>query len=311
MLFIDGFEQFRGIERPESYFRMASYIIDGSLAIGTGRKPSSSAIILQRSSLKREWRMTGSVFAFGAAVFFTERGGILSVKGDDDELVCWCDPVTGLVNLGNEVGYVNPLKSRWYYFEMVIDRTAGTASVYVNGKLDVTCPLPAGLQGSAVQTVRMNPYNIVANDFGNRVYDDFYMQDGGRLNPIQVTTRMPTGDRKREWGVAGAASHNGAVGVLPPDLLDRFIYTDINDAQDTFISGDLLPDQNPLISLGTITLLRKATVDPLSVEVNIDSQVQTLSNIGRDWTYRYSVMSSSGYDATSILGAEFGVRLKL
>lgn len=96
---------------------------------------------------------------------------------------------------------------------------------------------------------------------------------------------------------------------MPINELDKFIYTAVDGNESSFKSTTGLPDTNPLRYLQLITLFRKATSDPMSLDFNIDSQVKREQNITRNWTFRYTMFSAAGYDATTIKGAEFGVKL--
>lgn len=309
---IDGFEQFNG-DRVAALLRMAGYT-SGQVAMVAGRKPASRAISLYRSTLSRPWRFDGSMMSVGFAVKFSTRGPLVSLTVGGNAVYVWVDVDTGLLNIGTGFGaytpgYINPLKDRWYYLELVLDKTAQTIQVIANGKPDITVALPSFLTGGVVVT--LNPFEFSQEgDFGTRLFDDLYLNDGQRLQPIQVTTRFPTAaGAKEEWGVTGAAA--GVQAVSPPiNELDKFIYSAVDGMQSTFISSTGLPDDNPIRYLQLITLFRKATSDPLSLDFNIDSQVSTEANITRDWTFRYTMFGSGGYDAESIKAAEFGVKLK-
>jgi len=308
-LFFDGFDQFARTDRPEQLMRLAGYTLEGTVETAAGRRGGSS-LTLYRAALSRNWSF-GNQLAVGFAVKFDARGPMLAIRnatGNDNLITLSADSVSGLLNLNGAVGYVNPLKARWYYIEMELDRDAGIVRVFVNGKADVTAPLPSGI-GQNVR-IRLNPYEAVANDYGSRNVDDFYINDGNRQNPMQITTRFPSSDKTTEWSVTGTDSHYLAV-TPPIDMLDKFIYSSKGDAYDSFVSSQRLPDDNPVKYLQLITLFRKATADPMSLEFNIDDQKRTESNISREWTYRYTQFSANGYTAESIVPAEFGVKLKL
>lgn len=312
-LFFDGFEQFSRTDRPETLVRLAGYTTEGTMVMTAGRKSGGYAFSLYRAALMRAWTFSGTVMSFGFAVKFDVRGPIVSVRVNaTNVLTVYIDPDTGLINFGGEVGYVNPLKTRWYYMEVELDRTTNQARLYVNGKLDITAPLPTSVTGAI--TLRLNPYEAVppgaTADYGTKTIDDLYISDTVRLQPMQITTRFPTATIDSDWSVTGAGSHHAAV-TPPVDTLDKFIFTSINDAHDSFTSATVLPDGGAVKHLQLITLFRKATTDPMSLELNIDGQKVTVANISRDWTYRYTPMSASGYDAGNIVQAEFGVRLKL
>lgn len=309
-LFFDGFEQFSRTDRPDQLIRLAGYTAEGTLSLVEGRKAGSSAVSCYRSALSRQWTFGGTIMSFGFAVKFDVRGPVAAIRiNTTNVLTIAVSPVTGLLNFGGEVGYVNPLTKRWYYIECELDRSNGQARLYINGKLDITVTLPAEVAGAVI--VRLNPYEAAAEpDYGTRDYDDLYVTDSARLSPMQVTTRFPTALTVEEWSVAGAASAVDAV-TPPVDMLNKFIFTAIADAHEEFTSNTPLPDDNPIKYLQLITLFRKATADPMSIEMNIDDQKVLASNIGRDWTYRYTPMSPAGYDAGNIIAAKFGVRLKL
>lgn len=312
--FIDGFEQFAG-DRTEALMRMAGYSV-GVITIVAGRKAGSRAIGTYRSSFSRPWTMAGQQLCIGFAVKFDTRGPLVAIGVGGNQLYVWIDPVTGLLNIGPTFnsatpGYVNPLLNRWYYFEVLLDKDAGTATVFVNGKQDVSAPLPSFITGTVV--VNYNPWNLFTTpaDYGTRVYDDIYMTDGPRLQPIQVTTRNPTGDGSdTNWSFTGAATRWQTVSP-PVNELDKFIFTAIDGNKNTFVSVAEMPDANPIRFLQMITLFRKATPDPMSLDFNIDQQVIRETNISRNWTFRYTMFGAAGYDASNIAAAEFGVKLKL
>lgn len=309
-LFFDGFDQFSRTDRPEQLIRLAGYTSEGALSLVTGRKNGSYAVSCFRGSMSRQWTFGGAVMSFGFAVKFDQRGPIMAVRVNTDNLlVLQADPTTGLLTFGGEVGYANPLTKRWYYIECELDRSNSVARLYINGKLDMTAPLPAAVAGAVL--VRLNPYEAATEtDYGTRDFDDLFISDSARLNPMQITTRFPTATSEDGWSVAGAASAVDAV-TPPIDMLNKFIYTSVNNAKEEFTSNTQLPDSNPIRYLQLITLFRKATSDPMSLEMNVDSQTVTAANISRDWTYRYTTMSPAGYDAANIVDAKFGVRLKL
>lgn len=311
-LFFDGFDQFARTERPEQLIRLAGYTLEGTATMVAGRKPNSYSMSLYRGALSRMWAFTGGIMSLGFAVKFDGRGPMVAIRANNGDLtnllVLAADPVSGLLNMNGMVGYVNPLKDRWYYIELELDKTSGQARVFVNGKPDVVTTLPT--LPTQELLVRLNPYDADKNDFATRLYDDFYVTDAARLKPMQITTRFPTAEVSTDWNVTGTPSHFTAVSP-PIDMLDKFIYATAPDALDSFTSSTTLPDDNPVKYLQLITLFRKATADPMSLQLNIDDQKVTESNISRDWTFRYTQFSPAGYTAKSIVPSEFGVRLKL
>lgn len=312
--FIDGFEQFAG-DRGAALMRLAGYAA-GNVQQVAGRKPGGRAMSTYRSNFTRNWTMAGDKLAVGFAVKYDARGPLLAIGAGANNLYMWIDPSTGLLNMGTArnagtPGYVNPLLNRWYYIEMVFDRVLNTVTAFVNGKQDISIPFPAFITGDLVITY--NPWGLFSSpqDFGTRIYDDIYINDGPRIEPIQVTTRNPTADGAHtDWSFVGAATRWQAVS---PEIneLDKFIYTAVDGNKNTFVSAGALPDSNPIKYLQLITMFRKATSDPMSLDFNIDEQVKREANISRNWTFRYTMFDAAGYDAGNIGAADFGVKLIL
>ncbi len=307
-ILLDGFEQFSQTDRASQYMRLAGYEIGQASLVG-GRK-GGSAVSLYRGSMKRAYSFTGQQLTVGFAMQFDKRGPVFGVQSTGQTgytLAFRIDKDSGLIVLNGVSGYIAPLPNRWYYFEVEMDKAAGTVQLYVNGRPDVSAPLPGTVAGSI--SMVFNPFDLVQDDFGTRVMDDLYITDSLRLGPLQITTRFPTTAIKTDWQNAGGSN---IVAVSPPiDTLDKYIFTGVPDAEDQYKSSKALPDNSPLRFVQLMTLYRKATSDPLSLEVNLDDQRVTISNLPRDWAFRYTPMSAAGYDSTSIVDAQFGVKLKV
>lgn len=318
--FFDGFEQFGNNDRPDQLLRLAGYTLNGAVTVAGGRKGGGSSLTTYRSNFQRAWTFSGNAMSIGFAVKMDARGPLIAIRKGTTAMLVWSDPETGLVNIGTSLatgipGYVNPLKDRWYYFEIEMTKNDSAFKLYVNGRLDQTYPLNGNINGDLI--IEYNPYTLFegsdfGSDTGTRIFDDIYLSDSARIQPIQVTTRFPTADSEPlDWSFTGAASHWQAVGQLPPDMLDKFIYTAKDGATDQFTSAAALPDTNPIRYLQMMALFRKATSDPMDLIFNIDDQKVTQSNIPKDWTFRYMPFNASGYTAGNIGAAKFGAQLDL
>lgn len=328
--FFDGYEQFRTVDSPSSAMGWAGYTVRGDISAGGGRIGSSVALITLKSAFEREWAWGGDLLTVGFACRQAARGPIFGLKAgaatgrDNPFILAYVDPVSALVTLTtgddlSDVGYVTPLPGRWYFYEFEINRAAKTVQVFVNGKADVSYPLPDQIAASASVRMVFNPFDMMPGGFPSdspyiedaKTFDDMYAQDGGRIGPIQISGRLPTGDRTTEWGTSSSdpsGAHFSMVGTLPPSVSDRFIYTGTTDKTDSFISAQTLPDNGAIISQGVIALVRKSTADPVSVIANVDGNAVSMDNISRKWEYRYTLMPAGGYDKTAIEAAEFGVK---
>lgn len=331
MEFFDGFEQFRTGDKiaTNSLLAMAGYAAFGEIGSGIGRLPGSTSMYTLTSRIEKTWTWSGDTLSIGFACRQAGRGGLLSLKLDpqanglDPHTVVYNDPLTGLVTIRNtdhaeEVGYVTPLKQRWYYYEFVITRSTSTMVVFVNGKEDVRFGIDPAITAAANVIITLNPFNFMTffppeaeYKEAGMLFDDLYIRDGGRLGPVQISGRLPTADVSTEWNVStasGTGLHFLQVGMLPPDLANRFIFTAENGKLDSFKSLGTLPENGDLISHGVIALVRKATADPVSVVTNVNDTTVTIDNVGRKWEYRYTLMSVDGWSIEDVQSAVFGVR---
>lgn len=323
--FFEGFEQFRVAEdqTPTYFMKMAGYRTRGEIATGTGRIGLSAALYLDVSAFEREWAWDGDAVTIGFAVRQQHRGPLFAVMaGEGDSLAVphtlfYTDPETGFVTIKNqdgssEIGYVTPLPNRWYYYEITLLRAGRVATVRVNGKIDVAFDIDPAITAASSFRLVFNPFFLMARvEDDTKQFDDVYIQDGTPLGPIQITGRLPSGDRAREWIGSDEDPlypHNRLVGIVPPEPSDRFIFTAENDKHDSFVASATLPDDGEILAQGVVALVRKATADPVSIIANVDSNTVTMSNISKAWEYRYALVSAEGYDKTSIEAAEFGVR---
>lgn len=310
-IFFDGFDQFKDATDLPDLIGRAGYQVGGFVATAEGHKTGGCSLAFSQSDLRRDWVFSGDTLSLGTAVFMGARCGLIQLIAGASSVTVWASPTTGLMNLNTEAGYVIPGLNRWYYLEVEANKTTGLVTLYVNGKADVTLAMPAEMQSASTVTVRLRPYDYLANDAGSASFDDFYLFDGARLTPVQVATRFPTSQQQADWQVMSEDPMDNweAVGTLPVDLLNRFIYSNADGAADRYQSNATLPDNNPVLYVGAITLLRKASSDPVSVTVNVGADTQELTSIARDWEYRYSVFDGTGYDKSSVESAVFGVTL--
>lgn len=306
MLFIEGFEQFAFDGDIPAFMRRAGYSITGSFGFGTGRKAGAS-VMLGRGRVSRSFPSGTNKFSVGFAFKMVTRGNLVSLETAGVKLFIGIDQLTGLIMSGAESGYLIPLRERWYYCEVELNKQTKVADVYLNGKKDISVVVPDAIAAATSLTVNLRDFT--ETDFAEITFDDFYVSDGNRIGPITVTTRMPHRDVTSQWGVAGSDSHFGAVGQVPPDLLDRFIYSGTDGATDAFRSETPLSEQTDVRGVSVVTMIRKATVDPISVDVFTNDSVVNEASLPRDWEYRYSEMGAIPQHV--IPDSQFGVKIKL
>jgi hypothetical protein len=310
MPFIDGFEQFDKAENPAAEMRLANYTILGNVVTGTGRKTGRS-LVCSGSSVSRAWPWTGDRFSVGFAFKFDKRGALIQFNNG---VTLALDSSTGRPYfVGGAVGNAGPVKNRWYYCEVELRRNARQMIVWFNGRQDFVGTMPEELATANVVTCRLNPWNAVADDNGStKNYDDFYMNNGARIQPMQIVTRFPNKDNQpNEWApsTSPTAAHWAMVGPLPTDKLDRYLIANVTGAEESFKSSQGLPDGYNVLALGLVSLVRKTTVDNLTLTMKFGGRNIPNTDIPMDWAYRYSDVPVQGDTADSIVDEAFGAVL--
>ncbi|WP_324271083.1 hypothetical protein SOP91_00035 (plasmid) [Enterobacter hormaechei] len=310
MPFIDGFEQFDKAENPAAEMRLADYTILGNVVTGTGRKGGRS-LVCASSSVSRAWPWTGDRFSVGFAFQFDKRGAL--IQFNNGATLALSVSTGRPYFVGGAIGNAGPVKSRWYYCEVELRRNARQMIVWFNGRQDFVGTMPEELAAANVVTCRLNPWNAVTDDIGStKNYDDFYMNDGARIQPMQIVTRFPTKDETpNEWApsTSPTAAHWAMVGPLPTDKLDRYLIGNATGAEESFSSSQTLPDSNNVLALGLVSLVRKTTVDNLTLTMKFGGRNVPNTDIPMDWKYRYSDVPVQGDTSESILEEKFGAVL--
>ena len=310
MPFIDGFEQFDKAENPAAEMRLANYTILGNVVTGTGRKGGRS-LVCAGSSVSRAWPWSGDRFTVGFAFKFDKRGALLQLNNEVTLALSVSSGRPYFVDA--ETGNAGPVKNRWYYCEVELRRNARQMIVYFNGRQDFIGTMPDTLAASNVVTCRLNPWNAVAEDIGStKNYDDLYMNDGPRIQPMQISTRFPTQDEgPNGWApsVSPESAHWAMVGPLPTDKLDRYLIANVTGAEESFSSSQPMADSNNVLAIGLVSLVRKTTVDNLTLTMKFGERDIPNTDIPMEWGYRYSDVPVQGDTPTSIVTEKFGAVL--
>lgn len=321
MLHIDGFDQFDGDGAVGTALQRAEYTVAGGLTVVAGRAPGSKAISATGGSVGRNHPWTANKFSTGCAFSFTSRGSLLWLKLGTEFLTLWLHPDTGLPMMNANVGGALPIKNTWYYYEIELDRAAGTATLSINNRVDSVFTLTAGMLGAVNVDVwlgyRAPPSYWPGStylDNSVKTYDDFYINEGDKLGPIVITTRFPDSDVTAEWFKAGAsATHAGTVSARPPTPLDLYIASDTVGKRDKFKSTKALANNNPIVGTGLVVLARKSPTlsARLGVFMGGDGTAplrEATRAVDTNWRTQYICFNQTGGDSkANIEAAPFGV----
>lgn len=323
MVFIDGFEQFKGSTELAIALIRAGYTAPGgqnnaSVATQAGRAPGGLGLRVTDSFLSRLMTWRSNKFVVGFAAFPQARGTLLTLRANNRVMSYWLNPENGAPTIGGREGGSVPWAKYWYYHELVLDRAANTMTVFINGREEVSAPLPDTVAGSFEVEVQLGTKTLSSGG-GPEVgppctYDDFYVNDGEMLGPIQITTRFPMATLNADWEHSPeAGSNHEATGTRPPKYLDVNVSSGTIGATDIYSSSQAITSPNPVVVTGMCVLARKSPQFDARLGVfigNIGSVERRDAGIaiGSDWKTHY-VTFPKNIDDTSvgIQNAPFGI----
>ena len=321
MLHIEGFEQFGSENALTEALIRSGYEAVGAWASVAGRGQYSRAISAQGASVTRTFAWNEPKFSLGFAHMFEDRGSVAWLKIGTFDITLSLDKVDGLPRLGTTVGGALPVKSRWYFFELEVERSTGSVALYINGRFD--CIFVAG-PGSPIQGANQIKASIgtrppseyipgsTANDLAVKSYDDMYMRTDARFSPIMVTTRFPTTDQLVEWQKAGTdPTHAATVSRRPPTPLDNYIASDTVGKRDRFTSSQPLSNSLNVIAMGIVVLARKSPSVTARLGVEVGGSVVPRDDrltVDTDWHAQYVCFEDNVDESpANVVASTFGV----
>lgn len=321
-LHFDGFEQFDNDPALGRALNRAGYEYTGQIVMAEGRN-GSSGMGFTNGRLMRTHPWSGNLFAFGAAMRYGTRGSMLWLQAGEETVVLWIDELTGNPHINGSQGGSIPVPNRYYYYEIEIDRGAGVARSFVNGRQDAETGLPAGflaatelIAGIGLPEISTNGYPPQPTVSGERMFDDLYINSGPRLGPIMVTTRFPNYDNETiEWATSSGAYHADLVNRRPPGMNNAYVASDVIGAKDLFHSNKLLTSDNRIISTGLVLLARRShdfegrLRGIVGDNVNL-AERSSVIDVGEEWKTQYITFAENASDTKAgVNAAPFGVQV--
>jgi hypothetical protein len=329
VIFIDGFEGFSGAGNPASLLQRAEYVATGTLSSVSGRSSfdGSAALGGGKVSVTRSFPWTTDKFACGIANQFSARGSIMWLKYGTKYITLWMNEDNGLPMLNESAGGALPTITRWYYYELFMNRENNTCELWINNKLDQAIVID-GVVADAATTIEVGlgyrdpalyrPAGFpVYADNGNRYIDDFYARDGDRLGPVIVTTRFPTTDVNVQWFQASTTgNHASNLSQHPPKPLDNYVAGDTVGKEDRFTSGVLLPNTNEILATGLLVMARKADTLNAKLGVFMGGNAGAIAarsaklTVANEWKTQYAAFEKTGGDTKAgVEASQFGINV--
>lgn len=326
--FIDGFDNYQsiggvltGVDFPNIGYSITA--TNTSLAtIAQGTSTASKCIVLGRStngtaSMTKQVDFTGATtISIGFAMNANGRDRIFSVTNLFN--VDWL--TTGYPKINNDTGPTIPILNTWYYYEFVIDRTASTVTMWLNGyqqfSSSITTTIPDVLElgwgwtstGTAA-TLKIDDLYIVDDADATSKYKT-------RLGPIEVATRFPTSNGTVQWSPTPSSKQNWQIVSQVPANTLEYVQSNVVGAVDTYISSTTVTGD--VIAVAVSTLAAKADVDNHSIAMLIEqSSVQKEgSDVALSLQYSYAQtvfekdVNDVAWTADSVNAARFGMKVK-
>ena len=290
-------------------------VVVGNL-IGTG--PAATALLFASLSppttISRTIISTASRVVVGFAHRATSRGRILTIENLMD--LEW---PASLSILGTDSTAI-PIRNAWYYYELVIDKTAKTVSLFVNDTADIVVPLP-----DHVATMSQFKFTWMAENGAVARVDDLYLLDSAtadgaslidRLRPIRIPLRLPDADVDVNWEGSTPGDHHTLVGLLPPSE-STFVRSAEPGAQELFKSSTPLPPSaSVVLAVGVMALARKSDLDNRQLGLAVGPAgptqrevIDTTLSINPEYSFAIFENGPSGnpWTPASVLATPFGV----
>lgn len=307
--FCDGFDHYAEVGAKgaalQAYLEAAGYTIrnanNDTFSVVEGRRAGARALrftVAQNSSINASmswgFSSTANLVVFGFALKASQsRMRVCRVENIID--LDW-DVTTGKLKVGETLG-VNPLiLDAWYYFEIEIDKTAGSVKVYANNELQLTVTPSSPI--NTQYTISWGQTGTAPNA-GVQNIDDFYAIDGSgsrnnaRLTPIEVTSRMPSADVTTQWEVVngtGTPPHYQVVSQLSPGTPDKpYLQSNTAGATDMYRSNVALPTANKVFAVSVVAYARKGDLDDrkLGLAVNTTGGTPVEVQVPLTESYKY------------------------
>lgn len=326
--FIDGFDNYQsiggsltGVDFPNiGYAITATSATMATIAQGTSAQ--SRCIVLGRSpsgksSMAKQISTTGAnKIVIGFAMNANARDNIMSIT--DLFTVEWLS--TGYPKIGSTTGTTIPILNNWYYYEFVIDKTAQTVTMWLNGfeqfTGSFTNAVPATIEVvwgwpavGANATMKIDDLYIVDDVDPTSKYKD-------RIGPMEVVTRFPTANGTTQWAPTPTNKQNWQIVSQVPANTSEYVQSNTLNAIDTYVSNSTVTGQ--VIAVAVSTLAAKADVDDHAVALLVEQAgVQKESTgvpLNLQFTFSQGVFEkdANGVDwtAEAVNNTRFGIKVK-
>lgn len=303
ILFLDGFDQLRGMDGQvmTDILNNSGYTVTGLPKLAPARDNTQLALQIGEAkpdvvSVKRVFSSSATKVVLGFAYCAEAvRSDIVTVKNLGT--LGW-NPNDGHLSFAGGTGTATILLNLWYYFEIVLDKTAGTVQLWVNNGKDIEVAMP-----NTAQFLALYETTWASDPADKKFLDDIYCLDNtpsayvDRLGPLAIASRLPTADVDQEWTPSTGTEHYALVDNEPP-VDTEFLQSNTSGATDTFLSNEGLPAGAKVVAVGITVLNRKSDIDARQLGMVMgrkgQKQIEVVDkNLSLTLKYSYAVFETA------------------
>lgn len=330
LLFLDGVDSYQtiggalyGPTAPNiGYFITQTASSGSQVTVGEGTNTSSRAFAIARatngiSRVSKQIPIEGTKFVVGFAMKATARQTIFKIT---DVFEClW--PSTGKPAIGEAAGPTIPILNTWYYWEFVVDKTAKTVDVWLNGFKQFTGNFLADVN----ETIE---FSWGWNEGGQAAVlyvDDIYVLDNtvvdssskiDRIGPIEIATRLPTSTIQTQWKATPTGKDGWKILSQIPALQNEYVESNVVGAQDLYASSTAVTKE--VLAVAVTALTAKTDIDDHAIALVLSDGTTAKEgapiDLSTQYTYVQSVFESDpnglGWTPASASAANFGIKVK-
>lgn len=308
--FIDGFEQFK--DDPMELMPLAGYSTT-EMFTSVGHAPESSGIGVPQGVTRRSFERenTSGKVSAGVAARFSGRGNdFFRLNGFGIS----ASKTTGRLKFGGIEGKAIPAADVFYYYEIELDPSAETATVFINGKEEGTVPYTTDVPAEtdvAISSAYDPPEGSGDGRSYTVLFDDLYIKDGERLGPIDVLTQTANENSSPQgWEPSvPEASHAEMVGIQPPDRLNKYVQSDGLGDEDVYTSSTVASRDGPVLAAKLVSLARVTSGSDKHLTVLQAGTPSETEELGSNYAYQYTDVDAAGQTVNSMGGTSFGVKV--
>lgn len=330
LLFLDGVDSYQtiggalyGPTAPNIGYYITQTASGGSqVTVGEGTSTSSRSFAIARtltsaSRVAKQISIPGTKFTVGFAMKAGARQSIFKIT---DVFEClW--PASGKPAIGEDSGPTIPILNTWYYWEFVVDKTAKTVTVWLNGYEQFTSTFTPDVPTVIEASWGWNAGGVATTNYVDDIYilDDTVIDSHSkvdRLGPIEIATRLPTSAVQSEWKNVPTTKDNWKILSQIPAAQNEYVESNVVGAQDLYASSTTVTKD--VLAVAVTALTAKTDIDDHAISLLLSNGTDTKESAPIDLSTQYTYVqtvfesdpSGNSWTPSTASSANFGMKVK-